>query len=343
MKALQKTDLGPGSLRLREVREPTCGPGQVKIRVASASICATDLYALRGEYPIRPPVTLGHEFGGIVEEVGSGVRDITVGDHVTVLPSFSVTCGHCRYCRTGFYVLCDQRLTAGATVDGGFAPYCVVRSDQVFRLPSNVDVSLGALTEPLACAVQAVSDLSDIEPGELVVISGPGPAGLLTLQLAKAQGTKVIVAGLARDAHRLAVARALGADVTVNVEEEDLVEIARSLSHGYGADIAFECAGEPASLNQCLHSLAKRGTCVMLGFPGKAQIDADTIVQKQLTIRGSNSYNWTTWERALEILARDLIDLASIVSHRFPLSEWQTAFKIVEERSGLKVLLEPGE
>ena len=290
MKALQKTDRGPGSLRLRDVAEPMCGPGQVKIQIKSAGICGSDLHIARDEFPVpsRPPVTLGHEIAGIVEEVGSGVRRARVGDRVTVFPSVSVTCGYCRFCRTGYYALCDQRIGSGVSVDGGFARFCVVRDDQVFLLPDSIEVGLGALTEPLACSVQAVSDLAHVEPGDLVVISGPGPVGLLTLQLAKAQGAKVIVAGVARDEHRLAAARQMGADLTVNVEEDNLTEVARSLSGGYGADFAFECAGDARSLTECIDSLRKLGTCVMLGIVGaETPINPDTIVYKQLTVRGS--------------------------------------------------------
>jgi L-iditol 2-dehydrogenase len=342
VKALQKTDRGPGFLRLRDVAEPSCGPGQAKIRVVSAGICATDLHILQDEFPSRPPVTLGHEFSGIVEEVGSGTRSVKVGDRVAVLPSVSLTCGHCHYCRTGYYALCDHRLSCGASVDGGFARYCVVREDQLYALPDTVDVSLSALAEPLSCSVQAVSDLAHVEPGDLVVISGPGPVGLLTLQLAKAQGAKVIMAGLGADEHRLEAAKKMGADVVLNVEEDNLVDAARSLSRGYGADFAFECAGNPSSLTECIDSLRKLGTCVMLGIVGRpTPIMPDTIVYKQLTIRGSISYNWTTWQRTLAIMAEGRVALASIVSHRFPLSQWQEAFHIVESRTGLKVLLEP--
>lgn len=342
MKALQKIDRGPGRLRLREVPEPTCGPGRLKIRIKAAGICGTDLHIARDKAPSRPPVTLGHEFAGEVEEVGVGVTRVRVGDKVTVLPSVSVTCGHCRYCRTGYYALCEERLTSGAGVDGGFARYCVVRDDQVFKLPHNVDFDVGALSEPLACSVQAVSELSHVEPGDLVLVSGPGPVGLMTMMLARAQGAKTVVAGVHQDESRLQAALALGADVAINVKKDDLVEAVNTLSRGYGADFAFECAGDAGSLQQCIGSLRKMGTCVMLGLHGRPMtIDPDVIVYKQLVIHGSISHNWTTWDRTMAILAEERVNLRPLITHRLPLADWQEGFRMVEERIGLKVILLP--
>jgi L-iditol 2-dehydrogenase len=342
MKALQKTERGPGHLRLRDVRDPSCGPGQLKIKVVEAGICGTDLHIARDEVPNRPPVTLGHEIAGIVGEVGSGVKRARVGDRVTVSPYMSVLCGQCRYCRAGYYALCSERLAVGHAVDGGFAPYCIVHDDQVYKLPDNVDLDVGALAEPLACSVQAVCELAHVEPGDLVLVSGPGPVGLMTLQLAKAQGARVVVAGLASDEHRLAVARRMGAEVTVNVEEENIVDVVQRLNHGYGADYAFECAGTGSSLNQCLTAVRKLGTCVLLGLSGApAQINPDDIVNKQLTIRGSISHTFDTWDRTIAIMAKGLVDLRPIISHKLPLSEWQEGFRLAEERGGLKIILEP--
>lgn len=342
MKALQKTERGLGHLRLLEVAEPTCGPRQMKIRVEFAGICGTDVHLVHGALPARPPVTLGHEISGVVVEVGSGAKRARVGDRVTVMPYVSVLCGLCRYCRAGYYALCESNLTVGHNVDGGFARYFIAQDNQVFRLPDNVELDIGALSEPLACSVQAVSELSHVEPGDTVLVSGPGPVGLMTMQLVKAQGAKVIVAGLARDAQRLAVARQMGADAIVDVENDDLLARVRSMCGGYGADFAFECAGTGESLRQCLSAVRKLATVVLLGLHGRpVQVDPDAIVYKQLAIRGSISHTWDTWDRTMAILAGGLVDLSPLISHRLPLSEWQTGFRVFEERAGLKILLQP--
>lgn len=329
-------------MRLREIAEPTCGPGQLKIKVHYAGICGTDIHIVNADLPCRPPVTLGHEVSGIVAEVGSGVRRARVGDKVTVTPYVSVRCGQCRYCRSGYYALCESTLNVGHKVDGAFASYIISQDDQVFRLPGNVGLDVGALSEPLACSVQAVSELCHVEPGDTVLISGPGPVGLMTMQLAKAQGAKVVVAGLHQDAQRLAVAGEMGADITVDVENADLTAVTRGLSGGYGADFAFECAGSDASLRQCLAAVRKLGSVVILGLHGKpAQVNPDDIVYKQLTIRGSISHTWDTWDRTMAILAEGLVDLRPLISHRLPLSDWQEGIRVCEERLGLKVLLQP--
>ena len=281
MKALQKTERGAGHLRLRDVPEPACGPGQIKIRVAAAGICGTDLRIAHDETDHRPPITLGHEIAGIVEETGTGVTRARVGDKVTVSPYVSVVCGHCRYCRAGYYALCSARLSLGRSVDGGFARYCVVQDDQVYKLPDDMDLEVGSLAEALACSVQAVSELAHVEPGDRVLIAGPGPVGLLTLQLVKMQGAKAIVSGLARDGHRLETARQMGADIVVDVERQSLSEIVRGLGDGNGVDFAFECAGEGSALNQCLEAVRKMGTVVMLGlYPGQTQISPSDIVRR---------------------------------------------------------------
>lgn len=329
-------------MRLIEVAEPSCGPRQLKIRVEYAGICGTDVHLLHGELPTRPPVTLGHEISGIVEEAGSSAKRARVGDRVTVMPYVSVLCGHCRYCRAGYYALCESTLNVGHTVDGGFARYCIAQDSQVFRLPDNVGLDIGAMSEPLACSVQAVSELAHVEPGDTVLVSGPGPVGLMTMQLVKAQGAKVVVAGLAGDARRLAAAREMGADAVVDVENEDLVARVRALCGGYGADFAFECAGSGESLRQCLNAVRKLGTVVLLGLHGKpVQVDPDVIVYKQLAILGSISHTWDTWDRTMAILADGLVDLRPLISHRLPLSDWQEGFRIFEERAGLKILLQP--
>ncbi|MHB1007153.1 MAG: zinc-dependent alcohol dehydrogenase [Chloroflexota bacterium] len=342
MKALQKTERGPGHLRMREVPEPACGPGQIKIKVAAAGICGTDLRIAHDEADNRPPITLGHEIAGVVEETGAGVTRARVGDKVTVSPYMGVVCGHCRYCRAGYYALCSSRLTLGISVDGGFARYCVVQDDQTYKLPDDMALEVGSLAEALACSVQAVSELSHVEPGDRVLIAGPGPVGLLTLQLVKMQGAKAIVSGLGRDRHRLETARQMGADIIVDVESQSLREVLRGLGDGGGADFAFECAGEESALNQCIDSVRKMGTVVVLGlYPGKAQISPSDLVTRQLTVRGSISHSWGTWDRTLAIMREHRVNLAPIITHRLPLSEWQEGFRLAEERVGLKVILQP--
>jgi len=199
------------NIELKEVPEPPVGPGEVKIQVEAAGICGSDLHILHGDIqiPMRPPFVIGHEFAGVVVEVGEGVRRWETGARVTAENSRSV-CGHCRYCATGSYNLCPERLAVGYAFDGAFARYCVVPEERVHRLPENVDFVSGALSDPSACAYHAVQDLTGIDAGDVVLITGPGPMGLFCLQYVKANGGTVILTGLPRDRPRLELGKRLG-------------------------------------------------------------------------------------------------------------------------------------
>ncbi len=174
---------------LREVPEPRPGPGQVKVEVRAAGVCGSDLHIYHDDIKINivPPVVMGHEFAGVIVEAGPGVTTCRVGDRVTC-ETTAESCGACLQCRTGHYNMCETRKVLGYAVDGCFAPYCVVNERQVHRLPANVDFLAGALTEPLACCVHGLLEMTGLSPNDRVLIAGPGPIGLFSLQLAKAAG-----------------------------------------------------------------------------------------------------------------------------------------------------------
>ncbi len=219
MKAVMKVAQGVGNVEAREIQEPSPAAGQVLIAVKAAGICGTDIHIYYDEYKTSPPVVMGHEVAGVVVELGEGVESVKVGDRVTSETYFS-TCGLCHYCRNGKPNLCAHRRSIGSHVDGAFAEYLVVPAKNVHRLPDNVDFLAGALTEPLACVVHGVLDIHRATPGELAVVAGPGAIGLLTLQTLKAAGAKVMVLGTDVDERRLQLARQLGAEYAINVQQE---------------------------------------------------------------------------------------------------------------------------
>ena len=212
MKAVVKTRPEPGNVELLDVPEPNAGPDQVVIQVHNAGICGTDIHILKSEYVIHPPVVMGHEVCGEIVETGSAVTGFAVGDRVTVNPTAGRLCGTCRYCRSGTPFFCIDRAGLGSGIDGGFARYCAARQGILFRIPDGLDSTVAALSEPLACVYQAVVELTEIKAGELVVVTGPGPIGLMALLLAKVRGARVLVLGTGADAVRLDCARSLGAD-----------------------------------------------------------------------------------------------------------------------------------
>lgn len=344
MKAVVKTRPEPGNVEYMDVPEPKAGPGHVVIEVKNAGVCGTDIHIYKSEYVIKPPVILGHELCGVIAEVGPGVARLNVGDRVTVNPSAGKLCGNCRYCQIGAPFFCVDRSAVGSGMNGGFAQYCCVRQEIVLPLPNDMDDQTGALCEPFACALQAVVELTLIEPGDWVVVSGPGPIGIMCSILAKTRGAKVALLGTTGDASRMAVARKLGADRTIDVETEDAKAAIRDLTHGHGADVVFECSGAPASATLCLDLVRKMGQYTQVGILGKPlQFDLDKVVIKQVRLQGSMCHTWQTWERTLRFLGQNLVDLRPLITNRLPISRWEEAFQSVLAKKEIKVLLYPEE
>lgn len=341
MKALVKTAPGQGAPELLDWPETMPEPHQVKLRIGAAGICGTDLHIIRGTWPSRPPVVLGHEFCGTVVEVGSAVRNLSLGDRV-VGSNPAYTCGNCYHCRAGNDFMCAERVSAGYHIDGAFAEYLCIDASRCHRLPDHVSFREAALGEPLAVAVHAVIERTSVHAGDLVLVSGPGCVGLLTLQVAKLEGARVVVAGLGRDQGRLECARRLGADAVVDVEREDVVEVVRKLSGGEGADTVYECSGSAASLAACWKAVRKEGTLVPLGiYPGPIETDFNQVTMKELRVTGSYGYVWSSWRRAVKLLAEKRVRASELVSHEFPLERFEEAFAVTSDGTAVKVIFVP--
>ncbi len=343
MKALRKLERGKGHMEVVEVADPKAKKGEVVVQIRRAGVCGTDIHNYYGLFPkVRPPITLGHEFCGVVAELGPNVTDWKVGDRVAVDPQASF-CEVCPYCRSGQIHLCDQRLGYGSSRDGGFASFVAVRQGALYRLPDHLTFREGALCEPLACAVHAVKEISSVKPGSIVLITGPGPIGLLVLQVAKAEGATVIISGRKRDEERLKLARTFGADEVVQIEDEELFPRVSKLTGGYGVDIALECSGAAGGVNDCFQCVRKRGEIVQVGLFGHpaSGLNYDDFILKEIQIKGIYAHNQGTWKKTVELLAQKKVDLAPLVSGEYPLDQWPQAFKLFEEGVGLKYLLYP--
>ena len=341
MKALLKVAPGVGNVEVREVPEPRPGPGEVMIGVQAAGICGTDLHIYDDEFRNFPPVVMGHELSGVVAELGPGVESLALGTRVTS-ETYYRTCGHCRFCRSGQINLCPERRSLGSAVNGAFACYVVVPQRNVHKLPEGLSFVAGALTEPLACCIHSLMEMSSVVPGDLAVVSGPGTIGLLTLQLCRAAGARTVVLGTSADEGRLAMACQLGADRAVNVETEDPQAVVQAMSEGYGADVVCECAGAEASAQAAL-GLARRGArFVQVGLYGRPiRWDLEQVPYKELLVTGGNASTPSSWRRALELLGQGLVQTEALVSHKLPLSEWEKGFALFRQRSGGKILLMP--
>ncbi|HAJ36783.1 MAG TPA: alcohol dehydrogenase [Chloroflexi bacterium] len=335
---------GVGNVAVCDIPVPEPGPGQVKVRVHAAGLCGTDLHIYKDEFRSWPPVVLGHEVAGEIVELGEGVQELTPGLRVTTETYFSY-CGACRYCRAGNVNLCLERRSIGSAVNGGFTSYLIVPARNIHALPENVDFRAGALTEPLACVVHATLTTPTVAPGDVAVIAGPGAIGLLTLQVVKAAGATAVVLGTDVDAQRLALAQALGADHVVNVQRSDPVALIRALTEGgLGADVVYECAGAGAAAQQLLTLVRRRGRYVQVGLFGKPVAwDLDQLVYKELTATGSNASTPPSWLRAIELMRTGKVQTAPLITHTYPVTEWEKGFATFEERTGVKTLFTPAD
>lgn len=343
MKALVKKEKGFGNMELVEIDEPVINDDQVKIKIEYSGICGSDIHSYKGEYNnIKPPVVLGHEFSGIVTEIGANVTGIKVGDRVTSETTFEI-CGTCDYCKSGDYNLCPNRKGLGTQANGSFAEYVVARKESVHVLPENVDLLSAALTEPLACCTHPVLEKTSIEIGEHVLIFGPGPIGLLLAQVVKAKGAYTILAGMNKDKERLKLAKELGIDRTINIQEEDIGEIIKGLTKGYGVDKVFDCSGSIHATNSGLSLLRKKGTLVQVGIFAKSlnELDEEKVIQKELIYIGSRSQKPSSWDLALYLMDTGKVNTKKLVSKIYSLDEWQKAFDKVMSGEEIKVVLKP--
>ena len=343
MKALVKEKPEPGCIRLKEAPDPSAGPGQVMIRVEAAGVCGSDLHILHHDIKLnlRPPVTMGHEFCGVVEDVGDGVRGFEAGDRVTSETTFR-SCGACFHCRSGSHNLCPEKELIGYVHDGCFARFCVVPAERVHPLPEGLSFEEGALCEPLACCVHATAEQTVVRSGDTVTVAGAGTIGLLCAQVAQACGATTLLCGTNADEDRFGVARQLGIETTINVQEEDAAERVRAATGGPGADVFLECSGAPAAAGMGIALLRRGGRFCQIGLFGRpAELDFEQIAYKELTVTGSIGSKWSSWRKALQLLDSGKVRVRPLVTDPLPLDRWEEAFRRFERKEGLKVLLRP--
>ena len=334
--------LGNGRFEVRSLTDLTPGLGEVRVRVAACGVCGTDVHIYHGEKgsaEVMPPVILGHEFSGVVEAVGPGVKHVAIGDHVAVDPN--MYCGVCRSCRRGKKQLCENLRAYGVNMNGGFAEACVVRQEQCYRLDPSVPLAWGAMSEPLACAIHGIGR-AGIHYGDIVCVIGGGAVGLLMVQLAKIAGASAVI--LSEPVRiRREIGLQLGADAAIDPVHEDLsAGIDRVVGHD-AVDVIIECVGTSIALKQAL-LIAKRGSTLVLfsvhSPDERIDISPFEIYQKELTITGS-MIDPDTFGRAVSLINSGRIQLAPILTHSFPVEELEQAILTQQGKESIKVLVEP--
>lgn len=342
MQALVKYGRRDGDVEIREVDEPVLARDRVLIEVKAAGVCGSDIHMWREHqsWAVKLPLILGHEFAGEVVEVGEAVTGVQVGDRVACETAESV-CGRCVYCLSGNYNLCPNRLGYGALADGAFTRYVAALPEILHRVPDHVPFEHAALTEPISVAYNALVEKTDMRPGDLVVIQGPGPIGIMALQIVRLRGAGTIVMlGTDADERRLEVAVELGAHHTVNVQRQDAEALIRSLGDGFGADLVVDCTGVSRALQQSLELVRPNGRITKIGWgPQPLDFSLDPLVGKAVTLQGSFSHTYSTWERVVGLLSTGQVNLDPVIGGVYALDEWEEAFSRMEEGQNVKSVL----
>lgn len=348
---------GPGDYRLQDdVAKPEIGPGEILVKVKSCGICAGDVKAHGGADMfwgggdacaswVKPPVVPGHEYWGVVEALGEGAAEIhgvEIGDWV--VSEQIVPCGKCRFCRSGKYWMCEIHNIRGFQKDvaeGGMAEYMKFFShDYVYKIPKDMSFEDAALIEPMACAIHTVRR-GDIDWADVVVLAGAGPLGLCMAQVIPLKTPKKFIV-IDMDDDRLALAKGFGADLVLNPAKDDVQKIVKDLTDGYGCDVYIEATGNPKSVVQGLEMIRKLGRFIEFSvFSHETTVDWSVIGdRKELDIRGAHLGPYA-YDVAIDMFSRGLVTSKGIVTHQYPLDEFEQAFEMAGKLESIKVLLNP--
>ena len=347
MKALVKTKPKPGGVEYQNWDIPHLGSDRVLIKVMAAGICGSDIHlyhwgekAVR-EYNPKLPFIMGHEFAGVIDEVGAQVEGLKVGDRVMVNPM--LPCGKCFFCQDGRQNICDHRGSIGLTSDGAFAQFASIPSINIFKLEDEISFELGALAEPTCVGLHAIERIR-VTSGDTVAIVGAGPVGLMMMILAKHSGAAyVFITGLEEDRKRLEIARKIGA-IPIEVQSKDPQQEISEYTNGLGADVVFETAGTPKGIIQSLNIVRKGGRVCILSFASEStEIPTAILPFREIELVGTRAFTRKNWQRVSPVLLKAEDDLKRIITHRLPLRMAVEGFNLMDNREGLKVILLPWE
>jgi L-iditol 2-dehydrogenase len=344
MMGLFKTAKGEGHVSLVETDIPNPNADEVLIEIKAAGICGTDIHILHDQFPYWPPVILGHEFSGQIVEAGAHVTGYKVGDRVVGEPH-TLACGKCELCRTGYQQLCSSKRSIGWGIHGAFARYLVLPEKLLHHIPDSLTYDEAAVVEPAANVVQDVIERGGVAANDFVVVSGPGPIGLLSVMAARAAGAgEIALVGVKADVnHRLAIGKELGADHIIVADSENSVEKVAALTGGRGADLVVEASGAPAAIAATVAMVRRLGRIVVIGMTGGEQVTFpwNAAIWKMCTIVFNLSTGYTSWEKAIGLVASKKIDVGRLITHRVPITDWQEAFTAADEGKALKALIIP--
>jgi threonine 3-dehydrogenase len=338
VKALRKTMAGPG-LEMVEVSRPAVGPEDALVRVSRTGICGTDVHIESwdewAQEHVRAPLTLGHEFVGIIEELGANVDGFSVGDVVS--GEGHVVCGRCRNCMAGRRVQCARTESVGVTRDGAFAEFVAMPAGNLWRHRPGIDLDIAAIFDPFGNAVHVATAFPVL--GEDVLVTGAGPTGLLAALVARHAGARHIVVTDV-SAYRRELAMKMGATAIVDPRTESLHDVVAELNMTEGFDVGFEMSGHAEAMRSMLDVMAHGSKVAVLGLPSEPfAIDWSQLVMNMLTVRGIYGRQmFETWYK-MSVFVESGLDVSGVVTHRFAANEWADAFDIVRSGECGKVIL----
>lgn len=345
--------LSPNVLAVREVETPKPGPADVLLQVACCAICSSDVSLLAQPWPGQPPYgefIPGHEYSGVIAAKGETVDEFQIGDRVAVEAHYG--CGRCRNCRRGNYTSClnygkreKGHRANGFTTNGGFAQYVVNQVNTVYRVPDSVGIEEASLITNLGCVLYGFETIGGYIVGDQVAVIGPGPLGLIAVEVAKALcAGKVYLIGTR--ASRLQVGAALGADRLFDAHREDPISAVREETGGIGADLVIESSGSAQGLQMAIAMARRMGKILLLGFPeDPVTLDVASLAKDNKSIYTVRGEGWGNCGRAVSLLASGRVDLKPLITHSFPLTEIEEGFKTFRDRIGgaVKVVVKPND
>ena len=325
---------------MEDVPEPQCGTNDVKIKVTHTGICGTDLHIYTwNEWAQRTldlPLITGHEFCGIVEEIGPGITHYKLGDHVS--GEAHITCGYCRNCRAGKRHLCHKTIGVGIQRDGAFAEYLVIPESNVWPIHKDIPSEIAAFFDPYGNAAHTALSFEMV--AEDVLITGAGPIGIMAVSICNFVGARHVVITDVND-YRLDLARKMGASRAINVSHERISDVFAELNMSNGFDVGLEMSGNPDAFTDMLKNMYHGGKIALLGLlPKSTQINWDDIIFKGLHVKGIYGREmYETWYKMTQML-RSGLDISPVLTHKLPIDDFQEGFDIMESGNCGKVVLE---
>ncbi|MHA2051406.1 MAG: zinc-dependent alcohol dehydrogenase [Promethearchaeota archaeon] len=326
----QEVMTAPGKIEFQDIPIPELKEMDVLVKIMRIGVCGSDIHVYHGKHPYTSyPVTQGHEVSGIIEKIGSGVKDLKPGDKVTIQPQ--VVCDKCYPCLHGKYHICDELKVMGFQTTGTASEFFKVESEKIIKLPDDMTYEQGAMIEPCAVAVHAVSRGGDISDYKVLVL-GAGPIGNLVAQTAKALGAKAVMITDLSD-FRLKIAKKVGIDFTVNPNSQDLAEEIGKAFGSDKADLIIECVGANETIDAAINNARKGTDIIIVGvFGDKPAIDLGFVQDRELQIIGTLMYQADDYIKAIELVGSGKIKLEPLMTIHFPFEDYNKAYKFIDDK-----------